>query len=238
MRDVTHGPDSSNEDLSQDRASFAAELMQLKRQGCSVLVTGRVNERLHAAQSCQLFGARDASRHRVLTLTDATPARVCQYLPDGVAPADSSVTVLDYTETVRNVTGAADTPLHQLDTDDSKTVGNRLGAMLCEPVEAAVRNGPTGPSVCRLGVATLGALIAIDGLSPTRSFVRTVRADVVDIHGIVHFHLPGTPDSKTLDTLYPVTDIHIELRESRCLPEHRWHLLDSDLSTDWLPVRS
>lgn len=238
MRNVTRGRDASNEDPPQGRAPFAAERMQLKRQGCSVLVTGRVNERLRAVQFRQSFGACDGSRHRVLTLTDATPAGVCQYLPHGVTPADSSVTVLDYTETVRNATGAADTPPNQSDADTSKTVGNRVGAMLCELVEAAVCTGPPGTSVYRLGVATLGALTAIDGLSPTRSFVRTVRADVVDIHGIVHFHLPSTPGSETLDTLYPVTDIHIELRESRRLPEHRWHLLDSNLSTDWLSVRS
>lgn len=238
MRDVTRSRDSSSQELSQDRTSFAAELMQRKRQGCCVLVTGRVSEQTRAAQSRQLFGARDASRHRVLALTDATPTGAGRYLPDDISPAHSSVTVLDYTETVRDATGTVETPLQQPDVDGSNEVGSRLETMLREPVEAAVRNGPSGPGVLRLGVATLGALIAVDGLSPTQAFVKAVRADVVDVHGIVHFHLPGTPDPETLDALYPETDIHIELRESHHVPEHRWHLLGSELSTDWLPVRS
>lgn len=237
MRDVTRGPNSPSRELSQDRTSFAGELIQLKRQGCCVLVTGRVSEQTRAAQSCQLFGAVDASRHRVFTLTDITFSGTDQYLPEGISLAHSSVTVLDYTGIVRDAAGTVDTSLQHSDVgDSSKTYGIGLGTMLRESIGASVRDGPTGPGVLRLGVATLRALIAVDGLSSTQAFVRAVRTDVVDVHGIAHFHLPGVPDPETFAALSPEIDIHIELRESHHVPEHRWHLLGAELSSDWLPV--
>lgn len=239
MRDVIRSSNSSGRESSQDRVSFAVALMELKRQGCCVLVTGRVNERTRAAQSSHLFGNNDASRHRVLALTDATASGLDWYLPDGISQAHSSVTVLDHTETVRDAAGTVDPSLQHSDVDDgSPTIEGGLGTMLRESIEATVRNGPTGPSVFRLGVATLGALIAIDGLSSTRAFVGAVRTGVVEVHGMVHFHLPGVPDPETFEALYPEIDIHIELRDSHHVPEHRWHLLEAGLSTDWLPVQS
>lgn len=263
MRDVVSRLDTSGRELSQARASFAAELMQLKQEGCCVLVTSRANESVRAVQSRQLFGSVDASRQRTLTLTDsvgcdsvpsdgwqthckatettdiggseehhnrsydATSTGLSRYLPDGISADHSPASALDHREVVLDATDVTNTQLWP-SVDDSTT--------LCESVRTVVQNPAADPGELRLGVATLGALVAIDGCSATQAFVCAVRTDLIGVHGIAHVHLPGTPDSETLTTLRPEIDIHIELRESHGAGEPRWHLLDSELSTDWFPL--
>lgn len=64
MRDVPRGSNSSGRE--PDRASFTVELIQPKRLGCRVLLTGRApNSR--AAQLRQLFGNIGTTCYRVLT---------------------------------------------------------------------------------------------------------------------------------------------------------------------------
>lgn len=242
MGDATHDPNSSSRETSQRRGPFASELMRLKRRGCCVLVTGRVSDRVRAAQSRQLFGEIDESRQRVLALTDAAPADTSRYLPDGIPPTHQNVTVLDYTEMVR--AGVTDTPPPSTDTQSDSHFRSEgsdhkrgLATTLRASVGPAIRNDSVAPGELRFGIATLGALISADGLSPTQAFVRAVRTDVLSMHGMGHFHLPGVPDTDTLNALRSVTDIHLELRESqRHGPEHRWHLLEANYSTDWFPM--
>lgn len=256
MGDVAHSPDApgSKQECSKER-EFATELMRLKHRGCCVLVTGRVSERVRATQSRQLFGDIDEPRQRVLTLTGVTSTEAGQYLPDGITPPQPNVTVLDHTSVVRDSSGVAETspqqpstPAHththshsQLSADASYSDhGLDINIdidTLSETITAVVPDDCTEPGEIRLGVATLGTLIGTDGLSATRAFVRTVRAAVVAANGMGHFHLPGSPDTETLDALRPIIDIHLELRESQPrIPEHRWHLLETGCSTDWLPM--
>lgn len=261
MENGAHSPDSpeSNQECSGERELFATELMRLKHRGCCVLVTGRVSERVRAAQSRQLFGDIGEPRQRVLTLTDATPTETCRYLPDGITPSQPNVTVLDHTSRVRDSSSTparthtnthshtqplADTTHPEDGCESNSNIDINTDTdtdididTLSAAITAVVPDDCADPGEIRLGVATLGTLIGTDGLSATRGFVRTVRAEVVAANGMGHVHLPGSPDTETLDALRPVIDIHIELRESQPrVPEHRWHLLETGCSTDWLPM--
>jgi hypothetical protein len=230
--------DESGQDVG-DR--FASELMRLKRRGCCVLITGSVSERVRAMQSRALFGGIEEYRQRVLALTDATPTEKAQYLPDGLTPESSDVTVLNYTDTVRDVTGVADPSSLQLSASPSSvwtetTSVTGLGATLSDSITETIQSG-LSPGELRIGVATLNALIAMDGLPATCAFIREVRADLRAAHGMGHVHFPGSPDTDALVALRSVVDIHLELRESqRYTPEQRWHLLDADITTNWYPV--
>lgn len=208
MGDVTRSRRSPGEPFTRDRETFAGVLMDLERRGCCVLVTGRASE-------------------RVLVLTT-------HYLPEDISPAHSTVTTLDYTDVVRDITSTVTPSLQPADSVKAPQSETGLGALLCDPIETAVRDGSLGPGELRLGVATLGVILDTDGLSATRSFVRTLRQHMLAVRGMGHFHLPGSPDSETITVLYPLFDIHIELHKS--MPKHRWHLLETDYSTDWLPM--
>ncbi len=239
MGDEARSSGSPNR-TAHDRDPFATELLGLKRRGCCVLVTGHVNEQVRAAQSCRLFGQSDESRRRVLLLTDATPDHTSQYLPAGIPPTHSTVTTLDYTEEVRDLTDTDD-PTSQPSSADTSSGESAsmtgLGALLCDPVSDAVRTDSPSPGELRLGIATLGVLIDTDSLRATKAFVRRVRDDILAVNGMGHIHLPGSPDPETFSALCPMIDIHIELRKPNCVPEHRWHLLETGQSTGWLPMQ-
>lgn len=110
------------------------------------------------------------------------------------------------------------------------------GTSLYNAITDAITTDSLRPGELRLGVATLGVLLDIDGLSATQAFVRAVRADLLAVLGMGHFHFPGEPDSETWTALRPFVDIHIELRKHNGISEHRWHLLETDRSTGWIQL--
>lgn len=234
MDEVPRDPGSPTQQPVQDREAFARTLMELKRRGCCVLVTGQVSERMRAAQSRQLFGDSDAPRQRVLTLTDATPSSAIRYLPADLTPTHSTVTLLDYTDDVRVITSIGLALESSTDSDETASMGD-LGVLLYDAIADAIHTD-TCPGELRLGIATLGILLDTDGLTATRAFIRAIRADMVDVHGMAHFHLPGSPDSETVTALEPLIDIHIELRQLDTGPAHRWHLLERGETTSWLQL--
>lgn len=237
MGDVPRNPDSPSRETAQNRDPFAVELMELKRRGCCVLVTGQVDERVRATQSRRLFGESNKSRQRVLILTEKSPSPTVRYLPEGISPMHSSVSTLDYTEIIRDMTGAV-SPSPQLSPADIGPAASEsmtgLCALLCNPVCNAIPTGSLRPGELRLGISTLGVLIDTDGLSATQAFVRAIRSDILAARGMGHFHFPGEPGSEIFSALGPLIDIHIELRKPDGIPEHRWHLLETDHSTGWL----
>lgn len=240
MGHISHIPSVTAPADTGDRESFTTTLMGLKRRGCCVLVTGQVDERVRAAQSRRLFGDSEKSRQRVLALTDATPDLGAQYLPERTTPAHSSVDTFDYTDEVRNITGTVDPSFGPCSAEVTPELPESmagLGARLYDSISEAVRNEQLRPGELRLGIATLCVLLDTDGLPATKAFIRTIRADILAARGMGHFHLPGEPDSETIAGLESLIDIHIELRESNGRAEHRWHLLETDHSTDWLPLR-
>lgn len=234
---VPRDPDASSRETAQNRDSFAVELMGLKRRGCCVLVTGPVDEQVRAAQSRRLFGESDEPRQRVLILTEEAPSHTAQYLPNGITPTHSSVRILDYTDIIHDMTGAI-SPSPQLSPADigSGAAGPMTGlcALLCDPVCNAIPADSLRPGELRVGITTLGVLLDTDGLSATRAFVRSIRSHILAAHGMGHFHFPGDPDSEVFSALRPLIDIHIKLRNPDGIPEHRWHLLETDHSTGWL----
>lgn len=237
MGHTSHSPSVPDPKTTGDRESFTTALMGLKRRGCCVLVTGQVDERVRAAQSRRLFGACDNSRQRVLTLTDATPRLDSQYLPERITATHPSVSKLDYTEIVRDITGtvgsSCEPPQADIGPEETGSMTG-LGALLCDPIGEAVRNEPLDPGELRFGMASLCVLLDTDGLSATRAFIQSVRDDILAVSGMGHFHLPGSPDSATLAALEPLIDIHIELRTANGDPEHCWHLIETDHSTGWI----
>lgn len=234
--------DEPDQQPSSVREPFASELTRLKQQGCCVLVTGSVSERVRAMQSDNLFGVADERRQRVLILTDATSGGTAQYLPDGITPEHPHVTVLDYTDDARNMAGVTDLSSLSPSMDSSSVSpesdrGDELVTPLYEAITDTIQTDQLSAGELRVGVATLTPLITVDGLSAACTFVRAVRTEMLAAHGIAHVHLPGSPNANILTTFRSIVDIHLELRNSQqFVPEHRWQLLDADLTTTWLSV--
>lgn len=232
---------SSIPDLQRD--TFTTELTRLKQQGCCLLVTGSVSERVRAAQSQHLFGTPVEPRQRVLVVTDTITAGTARYLPPTVSPDDSDVTVLDALSTLRTRTAVGYSHSSSLDQplDDASLPDDlvALHSALRDAIDVANREVQLPPGKLRIGLSSLCDLIERHGITATKTFVRAVTSDTRSMQGMTHFHFPGTLDSVTLTALKPVVDIHLELRDSFSRPpEQRWHLLGADLTSNWMTIRA
>ena len=67
-------------------------------------------------------------------------------------------------------------------------------------------------------------------------FLHVLTGRIKTVNGMGHFHLPAEMDSRAVRTLLPVFDAAIELRMIGSDVEQRWHLVQRNVTTEWLSL--
>lgn len=215
---------------------FVAALGDLKHAGSLLLVTGNVAESVRARQARHLFGDQSVTHERVLVVTDTTHAQASDYLPDGVRFDGSDVHFIDYRVALRSEA------FMELETggEDARPVANGpvdISETIHETIERIrTQHDPLAPGELRVGISTLSVLLDEYGVEATESFVRSIATPIHDVHGMGFCYLPVPADDPAIGSLKPAFDAHIELRIHSDGVDHRWHLLDNDLSSGWMPL--
>lgn len=88
------------------------------------------------------------------------------------------------------------------------------------------------PAELRVCIDSLRPLVDKYGLMGVEPFLTTINERIHETNGMGHVHFPIDLDCVTVSRLSPLFDIIIEVRPG----EHRWHLLEEDILTDWLAV--
>ena len=241
-RRSTATPDETS--VTTDDTALGETLRDLKRRGCSVLVTGDVPFETRASMSRRLFGAPDERRYRLLAATNSVGLPVGRYLPGGLGPDDEAVTVVDFADQLRGavaassgetgpVTGSGPT----VRTDDSDRVESLSTSLSAAVTALAARVGPFAPGELRVGVASLRGSYDDDEAVRVRATLDAMVDDVVDHHGMVHCHLLGDASDETAASLMAAFDVRIELRDRGTgAPEHRWVVPEQSVRTAWVPL--
>ncbi|MFC6837625.1 DUF7504 family protein [Halomarina ordinaria] len=222
-----------------DGDGIAAELAELKREGCHLLVTGVVSDAVRARQTRNLFGSPRERRRRILALVSTDLAGAKTYLPGDIDVDDEDVALLDFSTTVRSTVGTETSgPSWTTGPASPAAPGDGLvalrGALERELVDAVSTTERT-PGRIRVGVLTLGVLLDEYGLDRTRGFVTSLGRAVRTAGGMGHCHLPLAPDATETEALVSAFDARIDLRHRDGRPpEQRWHLTESDSTTDWM----
>ncbi len=216
---------------------FSKLLSELKTDGCNLLVTGEVSERVSARATRTLLGDPAADRKRILALTDSTVRRVEPRLPTGVRRDRSDVWIIDQRNDERSIpdrVGTADveipTPYHER--NDLWNLG--------EEIVLAVSffdttSGGLKPARLRLSVDSLSFLAEENSATELEYFLRMTGAIVRGVRGMGHYHLPMSDDAPLVNELSPLFDARIELRQRDGLvPEQRWHVPAYEKSTNWV----
>lgn len=222
-----------------DDSRFGEALRNLKRHGCSLLVTGDVPFETRAAMSRRLFGTPDEQRYRLLAVTNSVGLPVSRYLPSGVVPTGSDVTVVDFADELRGATASGATPptetgpTHRADDADRLSTLRTSMSAAVDRLSDRVDTFDTGE--LRVGVASLCGPFDAEEATRVRRTVDTLVEDVVDRRGMVHCHLLGGTDDVT--ALTDAFDVCIELRDRGTgVPEHRWVVPDQSVQTQWVSL--
>lgn len=221
-----------NEGLSfrgETSTSFGDVLAALKQSGCNLLVTGAVAEDVTARATRKLLGTPTEPRERVLALTDPVAENPVTYLPGSLYPHHDGVEILDY----RDV-GRAATTAERSDGGSPRMLG-AIGEELCATV--ASRGRETDPAQLRLGVMSLRPLLDQHDADSVAKFVDELTSTVLDTRGMAHYHLRLPDDDPVVESLSPLFEARIELRQlDGMIPEQRWHVPDEGAETDWVTL--
>ncbi|SIR81583.1 hypothetical protein SAMN05421858_3910 [Haladaptatus litoreus] len=214
---------------SEDDRDFNIALEALKRQGCTLLVTGAVPEYVTAQATQRLLGDPHRDRKRLLVFTDASPEHVERSLPPNVRRNDESI------EIIESVGDDRSTPPESQSIETSDCEVGRLQDELTRAISHfdTVSDG-LGAAELRVCIDSLEPILEANGRPETVRFLRGISALVRGVRGIEHVHLPVSDESPVVQELSPLFDARIELRKRDALvAEQRWHVPGHDITTTW-----
>jgi hypothetical protein len=199
-----------------DSTAFSQQLAELKREGSNILVVGQEADRAHSGACRHLLGHDGAERRRVFVFTQGQS--VCSCAPDAVDGER---------EIVRHDHGEADgeDALSVLGSDVVRAID------VLEPVDDELE-----PAELRLCFDSLGPLFVGHESEHLFRLLHVVTSRVRQVDGMGHFHLRVDRDSDHVNLLEPLFDAVVEVREDGETSEQRWHLRNSNVSSDWLGI--
>ncbi|WP_254545668.1 DUF7504 family protein [Halomarina pelagica] len=232
--DARTGRDAGADDGA---ARFAAELRDLKRRGCHVLVAGRVGDAVRARQTRNLLGSPRLPRYRILALVDGELAEARTYLPGNLDRDAPNVSVLDFATPVRSGAAAAPAAV-QTPGEGVHAPGDELFALrtaLDREIADGLSTVGRVPGRLRVGVLTLGILLDTYGVERTRAFAAALGRSIRAASGLGHCQLPLEYDAAETRALQSAFDVRVDLRHRDGRPpEQRWRLTSTDRTTEWM----
>jgi hypothetical protein len=202
--------------------AFSQSLADLKRRGCSLLITGPVRDGTHLQLSRRLLGNESAAPHRQLVVVTDCNGGGDRH-PEGTVDEDT-YRVIDRRPAMRSVAVCASSASLDIST---------LEREMADAIDAfAVADGGLSPSELRVCVDSLQPLVDRYGIAGVEQFLATVTERIRETNGMGHFHFPIDLDCETVTELSPLFDVIIEVQPGK----HRWHLLADDILTEWLPM--
>jgi hypothetical protein len=218
---------------------FTRALQTLKREGCALLVVGRISTDLHERFSVRMLGdVEHEIRRRLIVLTDGRYESIERRLP----PASRG----SITETARGVLyeprtrGVATTATRRIASCPTvRAEGDLgdLGEVITRELDrlAIVSNG-LEPAELRICLDSLDTLLAVEPPETVFRFVHLLSRIAETKSGIVHVHLHEGIDHRYAREFSPLFDATVELSEVGDEPRQRWHLREGEISSAWLSV--
>ncbi|MFB6138498.1 MAG: hypothetical protein ABEJ42_09230 [Halobacteriaceae archaeon] len=223
--------------------AFGRALDELKTSGSGFLVTGAVPTAVHAA-SCRHFLGGDSEEPRGQVVLSGSGDQLHE---DGVGIADRRRVVelaTDYrsTETVAGTGQSAGTVPGPADESIAGGVRNatdlrELGLQTMDAIDAIEPLGGFDPGELRLCFDAFDAAAERLGEDALFEFLHLLLGRVRGLDGLAHAHFRGDRDAAPCEVFEPLFDGVVELRATEGGAEQRWHLLDAEVSSEWLALR-
>ncbi|ELY69718.1 DUF7504 family protein [Natrinema versiforme] len=208
-----------------DRATFARTLDALKREGSNVLLVGAAagtHERV-----CQrlLGGTNRDTRYRLFVTTEGDRL-ACEN-------ADS-----DAAERIRTIDSRA---VLETETESATESGvsslGALGIQILETINEFDEDADgLEPSALRVCVGSLVPLLQEYDAETVFRLLHVLTARVDRSRGMGHYHVPLAPDHDAVALFEPLFDAVVTVRSRGGTDEQRWHLRETNTTTDWLEL--
>lgn len=220
-------------------ATFAERLDTLKRSGCNLLVVGAGHQspRTDVCRRLLASGGNEP-RRRILVTTDTSGRSVEAYLPAVEAnPGGTPAKLIDVQTPTR--TSIAATPNVPTGVEYSTVQSgdlSSLGIEIHEAIEAFDAQGTLNPAELRLCFDSLTPIVEAESIQTIFRFLHLVTGCVNRVNGMGHYHLPVARHAEIVRILEPLFDGIVELRTNQGESEQRWHLVEEDVVTSWIPL--
>lgn len=220
----------SEETLGGADADLDTVLPALKRRGCNLLITGKVNGAVSMQASRGLFGEPGGGRLRLCGLTRQAAMKPNEWLPADGERGDDDVRLIEFADCDRftEADGAGKDLEAQIE-----PVLERLDAAL-EELAAPV---DPDPAQLRVGIYSLTPLVGRFELPAVKTLLDRFTGIVGGYQGMGHYHLPREDSAAIVEELDPMFDVRIELRQVQAVdptPEQRWHV--DGRTTEWIEL--
>lgn len=214
--------------------AIGSALTRLKQTGGNVLMVGAVPDDLIDAASATLLGDPKRDRHHLFALLDRDETVVSTRLR---SPDATSACVIDYAATSRSTANVSAT-------DDAEPVVIDEPADFDEltmAVEEAIRDFTaemtvSKPAELRFCLDSLQPILAEQDVNSAIAFLEPICDSIKAASGLAHYVLPIDRDTSTVRSLESLFDVTVELRVGEAGPEQRWHLHESNYTTDWVAL--
>lgn len=214
-----------------------SELARIKKRGGNLLLTGLVPDSVIDTASTQLLGENRTNRTRIVALLDRNVETAIARLP--ATDTLGNGYILDFAATARSAasqTTSAPTVTNYSVTD---VVGDHFDFL--EEIERTLWNVVSeqrgmNPGELRFCFDSLRPLLDEHDKDEVRRFLNDCFDTVSEFSGMGHYILSADRDSDVVSTIEPLFDATVELRVGELGPEQRWHLPDTEFTTDWFAL--
>lgn len=216
--------------------TFARTLSDLKQNGCNLLVVGGDHEPARSDACQRLLGCGGGkSRNRLVVAADTSVEAVRDRLPTvSVSPGENRDTIIDWQTPLRSASASTGGDPSSVRTI---TVGVDDLTQLGIKIHERVVDGPEfEPGELRVCFDSLVPLVSRYDTETVFRFLHLVTGSVDRSRAMGHYHLPVSRNAETVRSLEPLFDAIVELRTDAGRAQHRWHIPQEDLTTDWLSV--
>lgn len=212
-----------------DSATFAQTLSELKRTGSNLLLVGETDGAAHRTACRRLMGF-DGEDPRQRVYAHTRGAEGVSALPDSASE--------DATLVVRHQSVDHDRPLPPTVEEvvvDSDLL-SAMGTTVLQAVDDIEDDATLDPGELRLCLDSVRPLLQQHRSETVFRLLHMVTSRVRQSDGMGHFHLPLSNDNDYVRLLEPLFDAIVEVRHEDDTIEQRWHLRDSEVTSDWLQL--
>ncbi|WP_227354912.1 DUF7504 family protein [Haladaptatus salinisoli] len=212
-----------------------SELARIKQTGGNLLLTGLVPDRVVDAVSVQLLGRDDPDRTQVVALHDRNVTTANRRL-SGVGTASNGGYVLNFSAEARSAVSGTPDASASTDRRVTEVVGDLFDFQ--REIDRTLRKidyerRGMDPAELRFCFDSLRPVVDEHGEGDAKQFLEDCFDTVEDLSGVAHYVLPAERNTPEVAAIEPLFDATVELRVGEIGPEQRWHLPDTEFTTDW-----